>query len=84
MVNSDRTKSTLAWAPVPKVDVNNLYQKEWRFTYKNIPNFGSAAIKIVMVEDSMDSDSSSLTQTAINNTATINFNCYTRAPNETQ
>ncbi|NBW56749.1 hypothetical protein EBR43_02990 [bacterium] len=80
LVSTDRSKSSLAWASVPKVDVNNRYEKEWRFTYKDIPSFGSASIKIVMVEDSMDSDPASLTQAAVKNSATINFSCYTRAP----
>ena len=80
LVNPDGSKGNLAWATVPKVDVNSKYEKEWRFTYKNIPSFGTAAIKIIMVEDSMSSDVSSLSAAAIKNTATINFSCATRGP----
>ena len=78
LVNPDGSKGSLAWAQVPKVDVNSRYEKEWRFTYKNIPSFGTAAIRIIMIEDSMNSDVASLNAAAVKNTATINFSCSTR------
>ena len=78
LVNPDGSKGSLAWAQVPKVDVNSRYEKEWRFIYKNIPSFGTAAIRIIMVEDSMNSDVVSLNDAAVKNTATINFSCSTR------
>jgi hypothetical protein len=35
-----------------------------------------------MVEDSMNSDVTSLNAAAVKNTASINFSCSTRGPNE--